>query len=96
VQGHVSFVFLGGRVVLDVGTLHECILILLSLGFLGINDEDFLRTPLLKVLDGLFLKLQARNQLLFVVAGDLVTKGGSADQMDRMDLLLYCRLDQLG
>jgi hypothetical protein len=96
VQGHVSFVFLGDRVVLDVGTLHECILILLSLSFLCINDEDFLRTPLLEVLDGLLLKLQARNHLLFVVAGDLCTKGGSADQMDRMDLLLYCRLDQLG
>ena len=95
-QGHVSFVFLGDRVVLDVGPLHECILFLLSLGFLCINDEDFLRTPLLEVLDGLHLKLQARNHLLFVVAGDLGTKGGSADQMDRMDLLVHCRLDQLG
>ena len=72
-QGHVVLVFLGYRVVLDVGPLHECILVLLSLGFRRINDEDLLGVSLLQVLDGLLLKLQARNQLLFVVAGDLGT-----------------------
>ena len=78
-QRHVRFVFLGYRVVLDVGPLHECILILLSLGLGCIKDEDFLRVPFLQVLDSLLLKLQARNHLLFVVAGDLGTKCGSSD-----------------
>jgi hypothetical protein len=72
-QGHVVLVFLGDRVVLDVGPLHKCILVLLSLGFRRINHEDLLGVSLLQVLDGLLLKLQARNQLLFVVAGDLGT-----------------------
>ena len=94
-QRHVGVVVLRYRVVLDVRPLHECILVLLSLGFGRINHEDLLGVPLLEVLDGLLLKLQARNQLLFVVAGDLGTKGCSADQMDRMNLLIHCRLDQL-
>ena len=46
-QRHVRFVILGNRVVLDVGPLHECILVLLSLGFLCINDEYLLSIPLL-------------------------------------------------
>ena len=50
-------VVLGDRVVLDVGPLHKCILVLLSLGFRRINHEDFLGVSLLQVLDGLLLKL---------------------------------------